>query len=311
MQLQLNGRYVMLGPVAVLFAAVAMFTCSLPREVGWAASRVKLKTQPFTMTVKLVHPMGFKQEVALEAMWVRPTGKGPFPLAVISHGSPRGHGATAHQRRRKMTPKRYVAVAQELARRGWAAAIFMRRGYGKSQGEWAERPGACTRSTYKTAGNTTANDYEGTINFLSRHSFIDKESIIAIGQSAGGFGVVALAGRDIPGLRGVINLGGGRGSPRKNFICGPEKLVSAFASFGEKAKVPSLWIYPHNDNFFSPRWARRFHKSFVDAGGKASLHILKMPKNGHSALIRYNGVARWRSKLDRFLRSNNLQYRAR
>jgi hypothetical protein len=80
----------------------------------------------------------------LEAVLVRP-GNAPqaYPLAVINHGSPR-----EPDDRRKMSPFSTLPQAIEFARRGWASAIVMRRGYGKSSGKWEEATDlAVTRTT--------------------------------------------------------------------------------------------------------------------------------------------------------------------
>jgi alpha/beta superfamily hydrolase len=69
----------------------------------------------------------------LEAIVVRPDDGQPHPLALINHGSPRDGNDRA-----KMSPYRMWSQAAAFARRGWTAVAFLRRGYGRSQGEWAE-----------------------------------------------------------------------------------------------------------------------------------------------------------------------------
>ena len=65
----------------------------------------------------------------LEALIVRPAGTGRYPLALLSHGSPRTPAD-----RPNMTPLSMLPQAIEFARRGWAAVVIMRRGYGGSSG---------------------------------------------------------------------------------------------------------------------------------------------------------------------------------
>ena len=69
----------------------------------------------------------------LEALLVRPNAPGRYPLALIAHGSPR-----SAVERPNTTPLAMLPQALEFARRGWAALIVMRRGYGSSDGGWAE-----------------------------------------------------------------------------------------------------------------------------------------------------------------------------
>ncbi|MGH6754039.1 MAG: alpha/beta hydrolase family protein, partial [Bradyrhizobium sp.] len=69
----------------------------------------------------------------LEAMLVRPSGSGRYPLALISHGTPRDPAGRA-----TMSPYGTYRQAIEFARRGFAALVVMRRGYGDSGGRYAE-----------------------------------------------------------------------------------------------------------------------------------------------------------------------------
>src|SRR6201995_1427814 len=82
---------------------------------------------------------GARSAFALEAIVVRPDDGQPHPLALLNHGSPRDA-----EDRPKMSPYGRWAEAVAFARRGWVAVAFLRRGYGRSQGEWAETYGACS-----------------------------------------------------------------------------------------------------------------------------------------------------------------------
>lgn len=62
----------------------------------------------------------------LEAFLVRPAGTKRYPLALLSHGSPRSFDDRA-----TMSAPKYCGIALEYARRGFAALIVMRRGYGQ------------------------------------------------------------------------------------------------------------------------------------------------------------------------------------
>src|SRR6202049_3134724 len=72
-----------------------------------------------------------RSSVELEAIVLRPDDRLPPPLAVLNHGSPRNTND-----RPKMSPYGMWAQAVAFARRGWVAVAFMRRGYGRSEGEW-------------------------------------------------------------------------------------------------------------------------------------------------------------------------------
>ena len=69
----------------------------------------------------------------LKTRVVRPQGQGPFPLAVISHGSP----ASAAQRPTMQVPT-FAPASEWLLARGYMVALPLRRGYGETGGAWAE-----------------------------------------------------------------------------------------------------------------------------------------------------------------------------
>ncbi|HWE21287.1 MAG TPA: alpha/beta hydrolase [Hyphomicrobiaceae bacterium] len=242
---------------------------------------------------------GESQVIEHQMLWVRPAGNGPFPLAVVTHG-------TDEKTLRETRPESYIGIAEEMARRGWAAAVVMRRGYGRSGGRYAEPVGStCRAADYVTAGNATADDLETMINALSRMPVVDARQIVALGQSSGGLGVTALAGRAISGLKGVVSFSGGRGARPPNADC-EERLVTAYATFGSSAKVPSVWLYAEGDSFFRPELIRFLYKTYNDNGGRATLHLLTGIEGDGHTLFRRRNIPRWREPLDAFLRSNEL-----
>jgi len=204
----------------------------------------------------------------LEVLWVRPQGDGPFPLAVISHGLPRRLGREASWR-----PQMFDAVATEFARRGWAAAVVMRPGFGRSSGRFREGYGGCDDPDFAGAGQATADSFEMAAAALSRAPFVDASTILGVGQSAGGFGVLAFSTRAVPGLRAVVNFVGGRGSRAADEVCAQPQLTAAFATFGAASRVPSLWIYADGDTYFEPDLARSFHGAFTGAGGGLDVRV--------------------------------------
>jgi dienelactone hydrolase len=239
--------------------------------------------------------------VTLEALLTRPAAPGRYPLVVLSHGAPRD-GAD----RPTMAPTAASAIAIEFARRGWAVIAPMRRGYGRSQGPYAESSGACKSPDYPASGRASATDLIETIKYMARQDYVDPGRVLLVGHSAGGFASIAAAAQNPPGVLAVLNFAGGRGSDAPDSVCTEARLVDAYAGFGRTVRIPTLWLYAENDHFFGPKLARRFFAAFTGAGGTGTFVALpSFGKDGHQ-LFHDDGVPLWRDRVDAFLREHNL-----
>ena len=231
----------------------------------------------------------------LETLTVTPPGKGPFPLAVISHGNSR------NQRRVKLI--RYQTIAEDFAERGYKSVVFARRGAASSTGNYMDHIGGCW---HLGAGRISAKDYAAVIKALTNQPDIDSSMVIAAGQSGGGFGVLALASRPPAGLIGVINFSGGRGgnSLNERYNCFEDGLVSAFAEFGKAARIPSLWLYSTADHYFWPELVKRGFAAYAKGGAPVRLEWfgpLLYTDDGHR-LYRGEGQYLWSPRISDFLR---------
>jgi dienelactone hydrolase len=240
----------------------------------------------------------------LEALLVRPSAPGRYPLALISHGSPR---STAE--RPQMTPLAMLPQALEFARRGWAALIVMRRGYGNSDGGWAETYGSCGNPNYIAAGQAGAADLRLSLELVSHRADIDPSRMIAVGVSAGGFATVALTADPPPGLVAAINFAGGRGSPQADQDCRADRLVEAFRAFGRRSRIPMLWIYAANDHFFGPALAQQLRQAFAAGGGNVVFVAAPAFGSDGHGLFSPAGIPVWTPYVDAFLQKQNLTLR--
>jgi dienelactone hydrolase len=241
----------------------------------------------------------------LEALFVRPSEPGRYPLVLLAHGSPRS-GAD----RPNMTPLGMLPQALEFARRGWAAVIVMRRGYGGSDGGWAESYGSCDNANYVAAGTAGAADLKTTLEFVGHRPDVDPTHMIAIGVSAGGFATVALTADPPPGLVAAISFAGGRGSLESDHVCRSDRLIDAFSAFGKSSRVPMLWVYAENDHFFGPALAQQFKAAFVGGGGNVDFVAAPAFGNDGHGLFSPPGIPQWTPYVDAFLRKQNLTMRA-
>ena len=116
------------------------------------------------------------------------------------------------------------------------------------------RAAAPTRTSARPGLNTAAS-IAAAIDYMIHQPFIRKNGVIAIGQSAGGWGALALASQNYPPLKAVIAFAPGRGGRidgEAGRNCAPDRLVAAARQFGEKTRIPSLWLYAENDSYFPP-----------------------------------------------------------
>src|SRR5262245_56212696 len=129
---------------SVLFAALILFTAV--RAAAAPATNVVAAAQEI-VGIPTVDGTTLRTRV------FRPAGQGPFPFAIISHGST----ADASQRLVMDAPI-FPAASNWLLQRGYMVALPLRRGYGEAGGPWRENFGSCRNPDYYHAGLVTAED---------------------------------------------------------------------------------------------------------------------------------------------------------
>lgn len=272
-----HRKYVVLGLslLAELFAAVASAS---PRPANAPAEVIALSAQVGGTGIPVYLHM--------------PAGAGPFPLLIMSHGSPRDA-----ERRSRLGPNTPAEQAEAYAQKGVAVAVPIRRGYG-GNGAWAENYGGCAAGNYGPAGLASAADIRAAMNVAKVHAGIDAGRVVLIGHSAGAFGSVAAGGTG--GIKGVVAFAAGRGSRGPNDVCQEDKLVAAMGRYGAAARAPQLWVYAENDLFFGPALAKRMYEAFTKAGGHAT--FVAAPSYGFDGHDYFRAVSSWQPTVDGFLR---------
>ena len=252
-----------------------------------------------------VSELGGSRRLELEAIVVRPDDGLAHPLAVLNHGSPRDAAD-----RSTMSPYRLWPQAVAFARRGWVAVVAMRRGYGSSQGDWAEGYGSCSEPDYATAGRAGASDIAAVARYMSGLPYVSKGKWISIGHSAGAFATVALTSDPPRDLAAAIAFAPGRGSSAPDVVCGEKQLAAAFAQYGKSSRVPLLWVAAENDHFFGPRLVPLLTSAFSNAGGNLTfVKTAAFGDDGHQLFTTASGIPIWSPIVDRFLTANNLVLR--
>ena len=160
--------------------------------------------------------------------------------------------------------------------------------------------------SHAIAGRTSAQDYAAVIKALTSHPDIDGSTVVAAGQSGGGFAVLALASQAPAGLIGVVNFSGGRGGNwhTDEYNCDEFGFVDAFAQIGKTARIPSLWLYSTADRFFWPGLVKDGFDAYSKGGAPVRLQWfgpLVYAEDGHR-LYRGEGQYLWSPRISDFLK---------
>jgi len=244
-------------------------------------------------------------DISLAGTIVKPDGEGPFPLIVLSHGAPSGAS-----KRAKYGYWVKPHLLDSLSKRGYAVIVPMRRGYGATGGQFVEGYGGCNDPDYYEGGLPAAQDIVSTVEYASTLPYVDKENILLVGQSAGGFSSIAAASMNPKGVKAVLNFSGGRGGrPNKSpgIPCHPERMAYAIQLYAETIKVPVLWHYIENDKYFSPEIAKQWFDAFEQGGGQGKLVIQPSNYLGHSVFVSRGGESIWGPVFDEFIKENDLR----
>ena len=222
-----------------------------------------------------------------------PVGHGPFPLAVMNHGSS-GNGT----QRAAMPRNRFTMAAYYFLSRGYAVALPMMRGFAGSGGRMS-RYGCDIDRLAMDNGR----DIEAVIHDLSHDPRLDTTRVVVAGQSFGGWNTLGLGALQPHHVRGLIDfVGGVEYSPCSDTGEGASRLVQSAGHLGDYTRVPSIWFYGENDSLFGPDIWRPMHAAYVRGGADAELvDVGRFMEDSHQMLSRPESIQLWAPKLDAFL----------
>jgi dienelactone hydrolase len=241
-------------------------------------------------------------ETAAHALLFRPSGDGPFPLALIAHASTQNV-----LRRAQMPQPEYRALAAWLVARGFAVLVPERPGHGATGGKYLEDQGGCDEADYSRSGYATADSIKAALGYLREQPFVRQDGTVIVGHSAGAWGALALAGENPKGVSAIIAFAPGRGGHANdlpNQVCAPHTLMQSAAEFGEDTQVPVIWLVAANDSYFSPDLSRQLADAFRTGGGRVDFRVLQASgSEGHWLAETEAGVKIAGSELDSALKA--------
>ncbi|HEX5126296.1 MAG TPA: hypothetical protein VFW00_06120, partial [Rhodocyclaceae bacterium] len=198
----------------------------------------------------------------------KPSGTGPFPIVIFSHGR-----AGSDEERAKLQIPLNGHVQYWLGK-GFALVAPVRIGYGQTGGPDREDSGTrwhsntcTTKPDFDKVATNAAQSVTTVMDWLKKQSWADNRRLVLEGQSVGGMTTVKLGSMGLPGVLGYINFAGGSGgnperSPTKS--CHPEIMTETYRAYGTQTHVPSIWFYAENDQYWGPDMPSAWHAAFSE-----------------------------------------------
>jgi len=275
------------------------FLWSVARHVvlslAWLLAAIPGRAQDVSVGESIieVHKPGFLGGQTLETTLFLPDGVGPFPVAVINHG--KAPGDTRFQGRYRPMP-----AVRFFLQRGYAVVVPMRGGFSKSTGSYIG--GGCN---VESNGRVQAEDVKAVLDHIVQQPWADRERMLVMGQSHGGWTSLAFGALNYPGVRGLVNFAGGL--RQVDCAAWEDGLARAVASYARETKIPSLWFYGDNDSYFSPYTYKGMYSRYTAAGGQAKLVAFGVfGRDAHNMFGARAGQSIWQPEMSRFLASLDL-----
>ncbi len=221
--------------------------------------------------------------IRLETVLVKPSGSGPFPLAVFNHGSTGTGKDPGLFAQTWWSPD----IANFLVDRGWMVAFPQRRGRGKSEGLYDEGFGpdrtqgyTCDSKLSLAGADRALADIEAAVDVLHRRPDVAPKPILMGGVSRGGVLSIAYAGKHPQQVAGVVNFVGGW---MGQWCSNASYINGSLFQMGGVFPHPTIWLYGNHDSTYGLEHSRANFAAFQKAAGKGSFAEFDLPgtTNGH------------------------------
>ena len=266
------------------------------------AAQARVVEEQFTLPVKVEDAYGkhIEQPIVV-TVFVDDALPGPKPIIVINHGR-----SAEPEKRATMGRARFADTSRWFASQGFIVGVPTRIGYGERGGEDVESSGGCLKANYSPGFIAAATQVVATLDVLRERPDALKDRAVVLGQSYGGATTTAVAAMNPPGVVAAINFAGGAGGDPQTHArepCSQAQLKRVFQRLGAVAKVPMLWLYTENDQYFGASYPRQWNEAYVAAGGQAE--FIQFPphgEDGHQLFVKFPQT--WKPVVAEFLRKH-------
>ncbi|MGY5449911.1 dienelactone hydrolase family protein [Agarivorans sp. MS3-6] len=238
-------------------------------------------------------------QIKLEATLYMPEGEGPFPLVVFNHGST---GPGIIEENLSIRP---WGLAAFLTQQNIALLVPMRRGRGLSEGDYNESYN-CSVNSVEAGLRYASQSLDAAFAFIKEQPWVDPNRIVISGNSRGGLLSVIYAAKHAELFKGVVNFSGGWMGEQCQINAPSASNVGLFTNAGKTSPLPHLFIYGHNDAYYSDEAIQSYISAFKKGGGQVDFQFYQLGNevNGHE--IFYKHADLWLFGFNQFLQQTGM-----
>ena len=236
--------------------------------------------------------------------WSDDANPRPAPIVVLNHG----RLSTAAERQ-AMPRARYSQAAAFFVGRGFIVVVPTRLGYGAGGGPDVENPGSCDAPDFARGADAAAEQIAQALAAARRRPDAAQDRAVVVGHSFGGLATLDMVSRRPAGVQAFVNFAGGAGGNAKDRPrqpCAMDRLQAQIRHYGETSRIPSLWIYAENDDYFGTEHPQEWLAAYREAGGQGE--FIQAPPVAEPGHLYFNrAVADWVPGVGAFLDAQGFQ----